>query len=110
MTSRGGGPMIFVLAFFRMPGACRRGWDSVPTKSSTVWLIPQTLEFRLRAVRKSWTTSGANAGESNRNQHSSSTVMLGRPVFPVAPEDLALATSLLIVVSRFRQEAGPRAL
>src|SRR5712692_8422867 len=94
--------MIFVLAFLRMPGPCRRGWDSVPTKSSTVWLIPQTLEFRLRAVRKSCTTSGANAGESSKNQHSSSTVMLGRPVFPVARDAIAVATIMPIAVQAHR--------
>src|SRR5437868_11332466 len=66
--------------------------------------MPQTLEFRLRAVRKSCTTSGANAGESNKNQHSSSTVMLGRPVFPVAREAIAAATSILIAVSSLGSE------
>ena len=46
-------PMILVLAFLRIPGPCSRGWNSVPTKSSTVWLMPQTLAFLFRAVRKS---------------------------------------------------------
>ena len=41
----------------------------------------QTLEFRLRAVRNNWTTSGASTGDSSRNQHSSSTVIDGcRPL------------------------------
>src|SRR5229473_998945 len=44
---------VGALAFVRIPGPCSRGWNSVPTKSSTVWLIPQTLAFLFREVRKS---------------------------------------------------------
>ncbi len=29
-------PMILVVVFFKIPGPCSRGWNSVPTKSSTV--------------------------------------------------------------------------
>ena len=46
-------PMIFVVAFLTMPAPWTLGFASVPTKSSAVWLMPQTLALRLRAVRKS---------------------------------------------------------
>ena len=77
-------PMIFVVAFLTMPAPCSLGLSGVPTKSSGVWLIPQTLALRLRAVRKSWTTTLARMGDSSSAQHSSSRTMLGRPVIPDA--------------------------
>src|ERR1019366_8941208 len=49
-------------------------------------------------------------GESSRNQHSSRTVMLGRPVFPVARADMAVAISMLIAVSSRGSELSPSTL
>ena len=57
---------------------------SVPTKSSSVCEMPQTLPPRFRAVRNSCTTSGASTLESSSDQHSSRTVMLCWPLLPDA--------------------------
>jgi hypothetical protein len=110
VTSPGCWPTILVLAFLRMPGPCSRGWKSFPTKSSSVWLIPHTLEFRLRAVRNSWTTSGASASESSKNQHSSRTVMLSCPLLPDAREAIVVASSMLMAVSSLGSDLRPSIL
>src|ERR1051326_6446830 len=93
-------PTILVLEFLTIPAPCTLGLASEPTKSSAVWLMPHTLALRLRAVRNNWTTSGANTGESSKNQHSSRMVMLGCPVLPEALWAVACAINKLIAVSR----------
>src|SRR5581483_8617378 len=82
----------------------------VPTKSSNVWEIPHTLEFLLRAVRNSCTTSGASVGESSSDQHSSRTVMLGWPERPEARSDIECAMSMLMAVSSLGSELSPSTL
>src|SRR5207302_4243197 len=110
VVSPGCWPTIFVVAFLRIPGPCSRGLPSVPTKSSGVWLIPHTLPYRLRAVRNSWTTSGARLGESSSAQHSSSTVIDGWPHRPDARCATALAMTMLIDVSSNGSALNPSTL
>ena len=61
--------------------------------------MPQTLPPRFRAVRNSWTTSGARTFESSNDQHSSRTVILCCPVLPDARSCIAWAIIMLIAVS-----------
>ena len=64
----------------------------------------------MRAVLNSWTTSGASTGESSKDQHSSSTGMLGCPLFPEARSAMAFAINMLIAVSRWKSEFNPSTL
>jgi len=63
--------------------------------------MPRHMEFRFLQTRFRKTvffetTSGARTGEASNDQHSSSTVMLGRPSFPEAPLRHCFAISILM--------------
>jgi hypothetical protein len=63
---------------------------------------PHTLALRLRAVRKSCTTTEARIGDSRSAQHSSSSTMLGCPVQPEARCVAVCAINRLIARSSRR--------